>query len=116
MKKLRPLLFLFGRLLSIIFVAYYVVAFLITLLSGVRYQFSHNPTWVALPFIVGSIGLVVGYSVYFVMGVRKSYKEHKTVLDAERQKSEVFNEEVEELNHDVSLHEQEAKDPQSLED
>lgn len=88
MKKLKSLLFTAGRILSVVFACYYVVIVLITLFSGVRYQFVHHPLWVAFPLVSGTIGLFVGYSVYFINSLRKSKKEYKAAMEAEKEKEE----------------------------
>lgn len=94
MKKFKSFLFIFGRILSVVLVLYYVIALLIVLFSGIHYQFIHNLNTVAIPFIAGTTALVVGYLSYFLVNFIKGRRAYKEFLEEEFLKKQETNNKI----------------------
>lgn len=65
-RSFRSILFISGRVLSLIITLLYLVSLVIVIISGASVQIKTNFVWVGIPFISGSVALFVAVVVYYI--------------------------------------------------
>lgn len=65
-RSFRSILFISGRVLSLIITLLYLVSLVIVIISGASVQIKNNFVWVGIPFISGSVALFVAVVVYYI--------------------------------------------------
>lgn len=74
-RSFRSILFISGRVLSLIITLLYLGSLVIVIISGASVQIKTNFVWVGIPFISGSMALFAAVVVYYLREFLKGRRE-----------------------------------------
>ena len=74
-RSFRSILFISGRVLSLIITLLYLGSLIVVVISGASVQIKTNFVWVGLPFIAGSVALFVAGVVHYLREFIKGRRE-----------------------------------------